>query len=330
MEDNRERSAMDIPLNFSPIRYSTDQLPARDRLSAWRDYYGPRVHGADVEPASGMPFRADVTLRALPGFGLTSAQSSPARYARTRRFLTDGREYLGLHVSFAGGACGQRGREIACDPSTAVLMNVAEAGWIMSTHAMQFCGLWIHRAKLAPLVNGLDDKVLRPVAAGSEPMRYLLAYVRYLEQQQTLTDPDVAKIASRHLRDLFVLVLGGKRDATVLAQGRGLRAARLQAIKRHVADNLGEHRLTVAAVAAHHHVTPRYVQRLFEREGTTFSEYVLYQRLACARQMLAHPRYAQWSVSAIALEAGFGDVSYFNRRFRRRYGIRPSDGRTMA
>ena len=25
------------------------------------------------------------------------------------------------------------------------------------------------------------------------------------------------------------------------------------------------------------------------------------------------------------LEAGFGDVSYFNRRFRRRYGLRPSD-----
>jgi AraC-like DNA-binding protein len=46
--------------------------------------------------------------------------------------------------------------------------------------------------------------------------------------------------------------------------------------------------------------------------------------------MLGNPQCARWTVSAIVLEAGFGDVSYFNRRSRRRYGIRPSDVRTGA
>jgi AraC-like DNA-binding protein len=69
------------------------------------------------------------------------------------------------------------------------------------------------------------------------------------------------------------------------------------------------------------------VQRLFESEGTTFSEYVLDQRLACVHRMLPDPRYAGWTVSAIALEAGFGDVSYFNRRFRRRFGASPTQCR---
>ena len=46
--------------------------------------------------------------------------------------------------------------------------------------------------------------------------------------------------------------------------------------------------------------------------------------------MLADPAYAGRTVNAIALEAGFGNVSYFNQRFRRRYGMRPSDARAQA
>ena len=129
-------------------------------------------------------------------------------------------------------------------------MNVAEVGWIVSARTMRFSGLWVHRDKLAPLVAGLDDKVLQPVASDTEPMRYLLAHARYLEEQRTLADPALARIAARHLRDLIALVLGARRDAAVLTQGRGLRAARLQAIKSYVADHLGRTFLCVCVESA--------------------------------------------------------------------------------
>jgi len=48
--------------------------------------------------------------------------------------------------------------------------------------------------------------------------------------------------------------------------------------------------LSVGAVARRHRVTARYVQKLFEREGTTFSEYVLGQRLACAEGEVQAPQ----------------------------------------
>jgi AraC-like DNA-binding protein len=313
-----------MPLDFKPLRFASGDLRARDRLPAWRDFYGPQVNGADVEPARGVQFRADVTLRALPGFALTTTDGSPALYARSRQFLADGRDYIGLHLSFAGGACGQRGREIACGPHAAVLMNVAEAGWIASSHTMRFWGLWFRRPDLAPLVGCLEDRVLQPIASDTEPMRYLIGYIRYLQAQQRFADPALARLAADHLCDLFTLALGATRDAAVLAGGRGLRAARLQAIKRYLADHLGEPGLSVGAVATHHRITPRYVQRLFESEGTTFSEFVLNHRLALVYRMLADPRYARWSVSTIALKAGFGDVSYFNRRFRGLYGASPT------
>jgi len=41
--------------------------------------------------------------------------------------------------------------------------------------------------------------------------------------------------------------------------------------------------------------------------------------------MLRSPRYAGWSIAGIAFEAGFKDLSHFNRRFRRRCGVTPSE-----
>jgi AraC-like DNA-binding protein len=43
--------------------------------------------------------------------------------------------------------------------------------------------------------------------------------------------------------------------------------------------------------------------------------------------MLTDPRRAGHKISAIALDAGFGDLSYFNRVFRRRYDETPSAAR---
>ena len=54
----------------------------------------------------------------------------------------------------------------------------------------------------------------------------------------------------------------------------------------------------------------------------TCSQYVLDQRLALAYRRLRDPRLAGRTVSSIAHDAGFGDLSYFNRTFRRRTASR--------
>ena len=73
-----------------------------------------------------------------------------------------------------------------------------------------------------------------------------------------------------------------------------------------------------------------YLQRLFESEGTTFTEYVTQQRLARAYRTLSDPRLLDRTVTAIAFDVGFGNLSYFNRLFRRAYGATPSDVRAAA
>lgn len=319
---------MDLPIDFSPLRFSTDDLPSRDRVPAWRDFFGRMVFRSEIEPAPGAPFRVDMAVRALPGLFLASSSISPLRLLRTPPLAADGNDDIGFSISSSRGAISQLGHEVSYGPGDAVLAMADQAAkWAAASPARIVC-LHVHRAELAPLVTNLDPAaVLRLVPPDSEALQYLLGYIRFLQDRGTTMNEDLARAAAVHVRDLFALVLGATRDGTVLAEGRGLRAARLQAIKRHIADNLGAGRLTVGEVAARHRVAPRYVQRLFESEGTTFSEYVLNERLALAFRKLADPAHASWTVSAIALDAGFGDVSYFNRCFRRRFGMRPSDAR---
>jgi AraC-like DNA-binding protein len=142
--------------------------------------------------------------------------------------------------------------------------------------------------------------------------------------------PELRRQAVTHIHDLMALALGATRDAAETAKCRGARAARLRLIKDDIADNIGQADLSLPALAARHQVNPRYLQRLFESEGMKFTDYVLAQRLAFAHRLLSDPRRNRVKISAIAFDAGFGDLSYFNRTFRRHYGKAPSEVRAAA
>ena len=75
-------------------------------------------------------------------------------------------------------------------------------------------------------------------------------------------------------------------------------------------------------------MTVRYLHKLFEKEGISYSEFVIAERLACAYRILINPLHMCRAIGTIAFEVGFNDLSYFNRAFRRRYNATPSDVRS--
>ena len=94
--------------------------------------------------------------------------------------------------------------------------------------------------------------------------------------------------------------------------------------------NITRRDLTIDTVARRQGITPRYIGALFAGSGSTFTDFVLEQRLAHAYRMLANPLSANRTISAIAFDSGFGDLSYFNHAFRRSYGATPSDVRAVT
>jgi AraC-like DNA-binding protein len=157
----------------------------------------------------------------------------------------------------------------------------------------------------------------------------LIDYVRLARDRHAINRREVQPFIVSHIYDLAAAAIGAARDAAEATQD-GVRAARLHAIKADIASNLGRPDLSLVSLAQRHGCTPRFVQRLFEVEGTTFTEYVLGQRLARAHRLLIDAHRRRDKIATIAYDAGFGDVSYFNRMFRRRFGAAPSDVRAQG
>jgi AraC-like DNA-binding protein len=311
--------------DFAPLRASTHALPPHERLPFWREVFGRKYCHLDIEPLSDAPFEAEVTLRSLPGLGVMDCFSSPARQARTRDTIADGDDAIALPMNFSGTMnFSQCHREVTLDAGEAVIVLQAEPA-VMTHSQVHGAGIVIPRAALSVLVQNVDDLSMQVIPRDSASLRLLKGYLKTLSQPLPSATPELFRCVVTHVHDLVALAIGATRDAAAIASERGVRAARLAVIKADVEERLDRRDLSLVAVAARQQVTPRYVQMLFESEGTTFSQFVLTQRLARAYRMLTSPRHVGWTVSAIALAAGFGDLSHFNRAFRRHYGATPSD-----
>jgi AraC-like DNA-binding protein len=72
-------------------------------------------------------------------------------------------------------------------------------------------------------------------------------------------------------------------------------------------------------------LSERYVNELLYEAGASFTMRLLELRLRKAADLLAQP--AGRRISDIAFGCGFNDLSYFNRCFRRRFGLTPTAAR---
>jgi AraC-like DNA-binding protein len=312
--------------NTAPLRFSTAAFPMRERVPFWREVFGRKLVRVDVEPLENAPFEATATLRAWPALRLMSCASTAARTKRTRELVADGDDGFVLLIDTGGTlTASQLDRDVTLRPGEAAVILHAEPA-TMAHASFRHEGLVMARAAVAPLVADFEDMAMRPIPRDNEALRLLTSYLAIMRDDRAMT-PELRRLAATHVHDLVALAIGATRDGAAIAKERGVRAARLAAIKADVMAHAGEHDLTLAAVAERHRISPRSVQLLFEKEGTTFSQFVLDRRLALAHRMLVDPRHATATVSAIAWASGFGDLSHFNRNFRRRYGATPSEVR---
>lgn len=85
--------------------------------------------------------------------------------------------------------------------------------------------------------------------------------------------------------------------------------------------------LNTSRVAAAQHISPRYLQKLFESDGGV-AAWIRSRRLECCRRDLEDPRHAQDSIGTICARYGLVDSAHFSRVFKEAYGISPRQARS--
>jgi len=315
------------PAASASFRFSTNALAASDRLGIFREVFGQKMLRLDMEPFAGHPFQTEAIVRSLPGLNVVWGSNSPFRVSRTRQLLSDGKDDLLLQWADAAGSCTHLGREIALRPRDAVVLSCSDVGSVSFPSSVNLISLGVPRAAVGALLRDADACLGRPVARGSGALGLLMRYVELFRADLEFATAEVQSLAVAHVYDLLAVVLGATRDAAEAADARGLSAARLCAIKEEIDRRATDGDLSLSELSARFRVSPRYVQMLLERGGTTFTEYLLEKRLGCAHRMLRNPRFDSLKISDVAFDSGFADISYFNRAFRDRYGATPSSVR---
>lgn len=309
---------------FASFRLMTDDLPAQDRLPVLREVYGRTILNADLEPVDDSPIHMDMRVRLLPGIGIATGVASPIRVGVTSQMVDN--DDIILLAALAGGSHMQIGRqEESVLPGCAMFVPGGQVGANVTRPGFTYVNMRLERKALQPLLGDVSQMMMRPIPVHEGPMRLLLSYATALQQLDEALPGNMARMVATHLLDLTALTLGATRDAEQVALGRGLRAARLAAIKSDIAARADLRGISAEEIAAEHRLSPRYVRKLFESEGLSFTEFALGQRLKRAHRMLGDPVWARHSITDIAYEAGFNDLSYFNRAFRKRYNATPSD-----
>ncbi|MFL6689716.1 MAG: AraC family transcriptional regulator [Alphaproteobacteria bacterium] len=314
--------------NPQRVRFSTDRFRKRDRVPFLRDIVGRQMLRLDIEPLPGR-FRVSGAIRRVPGLDVFKAACPPVCVKRTAGLASDGNDDLLFQWTNAPGVYDHVGREIALEPGDAIVLSCADPFSIRIPSAYNLLTFRAPRAVLGSGLRSIEECLARPIPRTSTALKLLLRYLEIFEGDDFAATPELQRAVAAHVHDLLALATAPAGEAGDLVRRDGVRAARLRTVKQDIARNLCRP-LSVSEIAARHQLSPRSMQMLFESEGTTLTEFVCMQRLANAYRVLTSRTFDNERVGDIALACGFGDISYFNRKFRARYSATPSDVRRGA
>lgn len=313
------------------IQLSTDSVPARERLPYFREALGRSFTRLDLGPYDDRPVRYEATVHGFDGLGVIWGWTNGNIGRRTQPLLTDGNDDFIFGTVLSGCSLpSQVGREFRMDAGAAVLLSCGDVGVKDYPVPSEFLTLRIPRRYLNGIAGNPEDMLARPIPADTEALRLLVDYICSTLKNRQLTSPELRGLFTTYIHDLVALAVGATRDAENIAYGRGMRAARLQAAKAFIARNIRRADLSANTVAIHLGVSPRYVHLLFEAEGLSCNKFIIEQRLVRAYEMLSKSHRSDRTITAIAFAAGFSDLSHFNRAFRGRFGMTPSEARLAS
>ena len=309
------------------MKLTLEHLPRTQRIGLLQDKIAPALN-INFTPLAD-PIRLDAEILLLPGVSMMFGHNSPSIIRRRDLSrATDDFELVWSRVP-SRGLIRHVGSECDRLGGDAVLASACDDYESRMDSDFAPVILRIERRLLLPLLPQAEDNLMRPISANAAPFVLLRSYIEALRSILEGGLSGLDGTIARHIADLVSLTAGATGEGAIEADKRGGRAARLTAVKSLISQECIQPEISIGVVASTMGVSVRYVQALFEDEGTTFSLYVLGQRLEFAAHILTSP-HANQRVTDIAYDSGFSDLSYFNRAFRARFGCTPSDMRQRA
>jgi AraC-like DNA-binding protein len=310
---------------------AADDVPAASRLEYWRHALdttiGPldlRTGGLDSRDRLRFGEIGAIRVVELSG-GMPGVASLKASHLRR-----SDPDLCKIDVLARGhGVVDQDGRQAVLKPGDLALVDLSRpVRWALS--AMRIVAVVFPRA-LLPL---RPDDAARLTGIRIAGDRGTGALVSTLARRLVdhVDDPGAAggtRLGAAVL-DLLGVGLADRLDRAGDVPADTRQRALLLRVRAFIEQRLADPRLSPSMIAAAHHISVRYLYKLFEAEHTSVAGWIRERRLERCRRDLLDPALRNRPVGAIGVRWGLPSGAHFSRAFRAAYGIPPGEYRTLG
>ncbi|WP_316520069.1 helix-turn-helix domain-containing protein [Kitasatospora brasiliensis] len=311
----------------------TTSAPAGDTAASWSEEISRTSVPVEVRPLDGRPLEGSLVSSRLGYVRISTLEADAARMSRTAGLIartSQAEPQVGVGVQVSGRAV------LVQDGHRA---EAAEGGLILYDTARPYSVDYpepfrTHLFHLPRRLLGVPERELRRAAGTAVTSAegfgsVLMPFLADLAESAHSYSPPVGDRLAGSVADLVGTLVAQLAAERPTAGPRPANDHLLRRIREHIDGHLCDPDLSPETIAQAHHVSVRYLHRLFESEESTVGRLIQQRRLdACARE-LARRGHSAPSVSAVAQRWGFVNPAHFSRAFRAAYGIPPREWRAL-
>ncbi len=302
--------------------FSTDLVPAPDRLEAWR-WNAQQICGdCRFQFPKRYSFHGSIEARRVAGLELTLFSSSPVAFRKFPVASLNSESRACIVITQLAGI-----RRYQQDGKMAILKRgdttLIDSGLSWNSECEGDCARLYLRVPYFVMEDRLRLKPI-PIArrisgtSGLGTMLFGLS-TSLFRQAEDLSSEEGAAAVEAYFRILSACVGEWEKSRADRTRAEVVWTRIASYIETHLAEtDLGP--LMIASALG---ISVRHVHRVFSSRGCSVADWIRERRLRQCRSDLSDPRLTQKSITEIAFFWGFNDSAHFSRTFKKQFGVCP-------
>ena len=314
-----------------PYFATTVGLAPREKFDYWHDVVCRNLVDLDYERVGAEPFEATFSGTKLAALNISRIQAAPHNAARTKEGIARiGSDSLVFNFVMSGRLCAEQdGRATILGVGEGAVCDAQRPYFLHFDEPFEIACIQVPRQALSRSIGGLQRLMAINFGQKGQICPIVFGYVVHLMERAPMLEGAMSDKISQNFIELLSAMLMEIAQAAPLPLSE-YRSLALTRVKDMVERNLGNCDLDPTMVSSELKLSPRYINRLFETEDTSLSRYIWRRRLERTAENLRDPTLRCRSISLIAMDNGFNDLSHFSKAFRHRFDFSPREYRNKG
>jgi AraC family transcriptional regulator, positive regulator of tynA and feaB len=306
------------------MEWSTKTIEADRPFGSWAEDLADAFVQLEPRKIAEQPFKGTISRTDVTSIQISRVEATKHVVLRLRSHIARsiGDVYF-VNLQLDGvGRYTQRGHEQICSPGDLAIVDTTEPFEIANCRNFSLFCFAVPRQLLPNALAERPRLRLSETAAGRALSRTLAGHAELCLRSEPNTG--ISAFGAQHVVDLI-------SHAPDILEERAPERAGLSVLLSMMLDYIDRHlddpELGAATLALKFHCSQRYVHKLFSTTGRSVGEHINGQRIiVCTRNLLDHA-HRRTTIAEIAFNAGFRDISHFNRLFKRSTALAPREFR---